>query len=134
MANGRKGKNHQARRVLEKPVALTAAQSELWDYTVDAQSASWQIPGMEPLLHEFVVTACYLRRLYIRREKEEADPDFSVREVESISEAISTEARKLAAVMTKLRLTPQSRTKETSPQVRPGMPWDMHPEDEGDTA
>lgn len=134
MGNGRKGKNHKARRPLVKPSTLTKAQRELWDETVDSQSTAWLVAGMEPLLHAYVVSACYLRVLYGRRELAIADPDSTAREITAYDVAIGAEVRNVAMLMTRLRLTPQSRTKETDPQSRPAAPWEQFPEDNGDTA
>jgi hypothetical protein len=136
MARGRKGANSKPKRALNKPPGLSPAESELWDYTVSAQSPAWSIPGMEPLLVEYVVGAVLLRRLYNLRARELAseDLDLDLERLDRLSDTISKEARKLASVMTKLRLTPQSRTKETQAKTAPRMPWEDFPEDDGDTA
>lgn len=134
MATGRKGKNHKTRRPLIKPDTLTFNQARLWDETVEAQSAGWLVAGMEPLLHAYVVSACYLRVLYGKREQLLADPDSTPKDITSFDIAIGGEVRNVAMLMTRLRLTPQSRTKETDPKDRPLMPWDLHPDENGDTA
>lgn len=134
MANGRKGKNQGARRSLTKPTTLTPAQSQLWDSTVEGQSAAWLVVGMEALLHAYVVSACYLRVLYGKREKLLTDPDSTAKEITSFDVAIGAEVRNVAMLMTRLRLTPQSRQDRSEAKDRPSMPWDVHPEDDGDTA
>jgi len=134
MAQGRKGKNHKARRALVKPTTLTKAQSQLWDETIEAQSASWLVPGMEPLLHAYVVSACYLRVLYNKREVAIADPDSGPKDITAYDVAIGAEVRNVAMLMTRLRLTPQSRQDRSEAKDRPLAPWEDFPQDDGDTA
>jgi hypothetical protein len=135
MAQGRKGSNSKARRKLVKPITLTGAQSKLWDETVSAQSTAWLVAGMEPLLHAYVVSACYLRVLYGKRETALSDPDSGPKDITAYDVAIGAEVRNVAMLMTRLRLTPQSRAHKESTKDRPLMPWeDLHPEDNGDTA
>jgi hypothetical protein len=134
MARGRKGQNQKARRALIKPPTLTKDQSALWDETVEAQSASWLVVGMEPLLHAYVVSACYLRVLYGKRELAIVDPDSTPKDITAYDMAIGAEVRNVAMLMTRLRLTPQSRQDRSTAKDRPPMPWDLHPEDDGDTA
>lgn len=134
MARGRTGKNQKARRELVKPPSLTKAQGELWDRTVEAQSAAWLVPGMEPLLHAYVVSATYLQTLHTRREVAIADPDSTVSDITGWDDPIQAEARNLRGIMRDLRLTPQTRTHKEGAQDRPPLPWELHPEDDGDTA
>jgi cytochrome P450 len=134
MGKGRKGANHQARRELVKPPTLTPDQAKLWDTTVSAQSTAWVIAGMEPLLHAYVVSAVYLLRLYQKREHALADPDSDAKDITAYDDSITSEQRNLTALMRALRLTPQSRVHKESAKDRPPMPWDVHPEDDGDTA
>lgn len=132
MARGRKGKNAGARRALTKPATLTKAQSDLWDETVEGQSAAWLVPGMETLLHAYVISACYLRLLYGKRETAIADPDSGPKDITAYDMAIGAEVRNVAMLMTRLRLTPQSRQDRSEAKDRPKMPWDDFPEENGD--
>jgi hypothetical protein len=93
---------------------------------------------MEPLLHAYVVSACYLLLLYKRRDQALADPDNTLKDLLAYDDSITGEQRNLTALMRALRLTPHSRAHKESTKDRPRMPWeelgDMHPEDNGDTA
>jgi hypothetical protein len=134
MARGRKGENQKARRQLVKPESLTPAQGKLWEETIAGQSAGWLVPGMETLLQAYVVSACYLRRLYAKRETALEDPDSTPKDITAYDIAIGAEVRNVAMLMTRLRLTPQSRQDRATAKDRPPAPWeDLHPDDDGDT-
>jgi hypothetical protein len=92
---------------MEPPQGLTQAQGELWREIVATKPADWFTADSAPLLKEMVRAAvmCDLLAVQIEAALEGGESG----EVKALLDMRDKEAKRLASLETKLRLTPQSR-------------------------
>jgi phage terminase small subunit len=121
------------------PAHLTDTERDIWARVCAGQDGAWcDIAASGALLEMYCVALAHYRLLVAARQVIMADKDVSADEklksTARLSDGITMQAGHVATLETKLRLTPQSRQRSDSKPGSPVMPWDVHPEDDGDTA
>jgi hypothetical protein len=93
--------------VVAPPSELTESEADLWRAVVDSKPRDWFGEDSLPLLKEYVRAAAMCDRLDLRIKATEEGG--SVGDVRLVLDMRDKEARRVAGLATKLRLTQQSR-------------------------
>lgn len=93
---------------LVPPAGITPAQAQLWAAIVDTKPAGWFDAGTAPLLAEYVRAVTMSDRLE-EEIRTWSDRGFKPDLLVPILKARDAEAKRVASIGTKLRLTQQSR-------------------------
>lgn len=141
MTRGRQSTDQRKPRTTKPrpPAHLTDTERDIWTKVCAGQDGAWcDIAASGALLEMYCVALAHYRLLAATRQSAMADPDRPPGERISacakLSDGITMQAAHVAALETKLRLTPQSRQRADAKTGAPLMPWEQFPEDDGDTA
>jgi phage terminase small subunit len=126
--NGRKPK---------APSHLSDMERAIWHGVCRRQSAEWcELAAAGACLEMYCVAVAHYRYLVVVRNKvraEHAEETEAPAVLDKLSASIATQANHVAMLSTKLRLTPQSQIQPRTATNEAPAPWDLIPEDDGDT-
>lgn len=135
MTRGRQSNaRNKPRAIPPPPYTLGDDEAKLWREVCLAQNAEWLDTGPGPLLENYCFAVVRMRALRIILRIEAASPDNKGRISDSDLEQLDSMSKIVERLSRALRLTPQSRIRADKSSNSPAMPWDQHPEDDGDTA
>lgn len=141
MTRGRQSTDQRKPRTSKPrpPAHLTDTERDIWTKVCAAQDGAWcDIAASGALLEMYCVALAHYRLLVATRQAIMADADVrpadKLKNTGRLSDAITMQAGHVAVLETKLRLTPQSRQRADAKPGAPVLPWEMTPEENGDTA
>jgi len=109
----------------EPPAYLSEDAAEIWRSIVNSLSADWISPGSLPLLEALCGLTISQRYalMALQRIEEGADSEFDIEEWRGLQRQCGDLSARIAALATRLRLTPQSRyTPATAARRAQGAP------------
>lgn len=118
-----------SRERLEPPDDLTTEQSALWNAVTDSKPVDWFDKDSAPLLKEYVRAAVMSDWLAVQVDTAKGSDDVAV--LDKYLRLRDMESKRVSAIGTKLRLTPQSRYNPASAHVASkhthsgGKPWQL---------
>src|SRR4051812_31487465 len=123
------------------PGHLTPAEAAIWTKLCSGQDNAWcELAATGSLLERYCIARSYfdllvgLRRRMLAIPEEEGNPAPDLTASFGISEEIIKQSAEVLRLERALRLTPQSRQEPKGTRNEAPAPWDMVPEDDGDTA
>jgi phage terminase small subunit len=147
MTRGRTNANRDRVRLAKPrpPAHLTAAERDIWTRTCRDQTGEWcELVASGAILEMYCVALAHYRLLTAARQtlmaRSAAGDDDPAQDIEAklkatvnLSISIANQATHVAALETKLGITPQTRIRKDARDNAPPAPW-LTPEDDGDTA
>lgn len=133
-----RGRQSNARGKLAKvpdpPAFLGDYEAAVWTATCKAQNAEWLETGPGPLLENYCFAVVHMRNRRAAIRVEAASPDNKGRVSMSDLEELDTLSKMVERLSRALRLTPQTRQDRSAAKGQARQPWELTPEDDGDTA
>jgi phage terminase small subunit len=149
MSQGRANADRDRKRFHKPrpPGYLSPAEAAIWSTLCKDQDGEWcAVAAAGPALEMYCVTKAFwmlTRERLTARSAELEEPEVKadakaygqiLGQLDALTEALGKQGGQLIRLANALRLTPQSRVRHDASKPSARMPWELVPEDDGDTA